>query len=183
MAAKPSCLAAPYLGMEISGGGAFFIGAGPRKVPNTPSSVGLLTPNQLFDRAAQPRARLVGDMRDVVHPFIMQDRQHHPQQPGRRGLDPEHEREQRGGNSEVRHQEPRDDPSRSKLLPRIVRYLTNLLRKACQSHQVPCQWPKTAFFPIPHNSSGLEVQMAPKKSVTHFATQSRAIFVGQREKG
>jgi hypothetical protein len=111
---------------------------------------------------------------------IMQDRQH---QPGRRGLDPEHEREQRDGNSEVRHQKPRDDPSRSKLLPRTVRYLTNLLRKACRSFQVPCQRPKTAFFPIRHNSSGLEVQMAPKKSVTHFATQSRAIFVGQREKG
>jgi hypothetical protein len=36
----------------------------------------------------------------------MQDRQHHSEQSGDRGLDPEHQREQPGGNREVRHQEP-----------------------------------------------------------------------------
>jgi hypothetical protein len=36
----------------------------------------------------------------------MQDRQHHPEQRGGHGLRPEHQRDQQGGDREVRHQKP-----------------------------------------------------------------------------
>jgi hypothetical protein len=45
----------------------------------------------------------------------MQDRKHHPEQRGGRGLCPEHQREQPGGEGEIRHQEP--DRQEQKVQP------------------------------------------------------------------
>src|SRR5579859_4854895 len=40
----------------------------------------------LLDPAPQPRSRLVGNVGDVMHPFIVQDRKHHPEQRGARSF-------------------------------------------------------------------------------------------------
>jgi hypothetical protein len=73
-------------GIEIAGGGAFLGGAGSAKRTEhtvkrgIADAVPVLLADEmmaqvvLLDPAAQPRSRLVGNMRDVVHPFIMQDR-------------------------------------------------------------------------------------------------------------
>ena len=70
----------------------FSLASGPRKVPNTPSSEGvadaepvlladeMMAQMVLLDPAAEPGPRLVGNVRDVMRPFIVQDRKHHPKQ-------------------------------------------------------------------------------------------------------
>ena len=60
----------------------------------------------LLDEAAQLRARHIGNMRDVMHPFIMQDRQHHAEQRQWRGSASKSKREQPDGEAKVRHQKP-----------------------------------------------------------------------------
>src|ERR1700680_1645260 len=90
-------------GMEIAGRGAFFAGGGPAKCAEgaverriADSEPVLLADEMmakvvLLDPAAQPRSRLVGNMRDVMHPLVMQDRQHHPEQRRQGSLGPEHQ--------------------------------------------------------------------------------------------
>jgi hypothetical protein len=60
----------------------------------------------LLDPAAQSRARLIGNVGDVVHPFIMQDRQHHAEQRGHGAFRAEHQRDKPGGYGEIGHQKP-----------------------------------------------------------------------------
>jgi hypothetical protein len=88
-------------GIEIAGRGAFFAGCGTAKGAEHAIKRGIadaepmllademMAKMVLLDPAAQPRSRLVGNMRDVMHPFIVQDRQHHPEQRGQSGLSPE----------------------------------------------------------------------------------------------
>ena len=104
--------------MEIAGGGALLRGAGSAKRPEHAVQRGvanakpvflaneMMTQMILLDPAAEPRSRLIGNMRDVMHPFIMQDRQHHSEQRRGRGPDSKRQREQPGGDGEVRHQKP-----------------------------------------------------------------------------
>src|SRR5450759_584060 len=89
--------------MELAGGGAFLAAGGAAEGAEhaverwiADAEPVLLADEMmaqmiLLDPAAEPRSRLVGNMRDVMHPFIMQDRKHHPEQRGGRGLRPEHE--------------------------------------------------------------------------------------------
>src|SRR6266849_8737244 len=114
-------------GIKIAGGGALFRGGGSAQRTEHAIKGGVADAKPVFlademvaqmimlDPAAEPRSRLIGNMRDVMHPFIMQDRQHPPEQRGSRGLRPEHEREQRGSEGEVRHQKP--DRQKQKIQP------------------------------------------------------------------
>src|SRR5579872_2053029 len=60
----------------------------------------------LLDPSSEACARRVGNVGDVVHPFVMQDRQHHAEQGGARCLPAEDQREQTGGEREIRDQKP-----------------------------------------------------------------------------
>src|ERR1700722_13657131 len=105
-------------GMEMAGGGALFAGGGSAEGAEHAVEFGIADAEPvllademmaqmiLLDPAAEPRARLVGNMGDVMHPLTVQDRQHHPEQRGRRGLRSEHQREQSGRRYEVRQQKP-----------------------------------------------------------------------------
>src|SRR5262249_14836481 len=47
----------------------------------------------LLDPATETRSRLVRNVGDIMHPFIVQDGEHHSEQRGSRGVRPEHQRE------------------------------------------------------------------------------------------
>src|SRR5882672_12344752 len=105
-------------GMEIAGRAALFGGTGSAKRTEHAVQRGvadakpvfladeMMTQMILLDPATEPRSRPVWNMRDVMHPFIMQDRQHHSEQRRGRGLDSKRQREQPGSKGEVRHQKP-----------------------------------------------------------------------------
>src|SRR5664279_1068203 len=91
--------------IELSRGRAFFAGVGAAKGAEHAVQRGvadaepvlladeMMAQMILLDEAAQPGSRHIGNMRDVMHPFIMQDRQHHPEQRGWRGGASESKRE------------------------------------------------------------------------------------------
>src|SRR3977135_3419393 len=93
-------------GPELARGGAFFAGVGATKSAEhavqrriADAEPVLLADEMmpqmvLLDEAAQPGSRQIGNMGDVMHPFIMQDRQHHAEQRGWRGSTSESKREQ-----------------------------------------------------------------------------------------
>ena len=105
-------------GIEIAGCAAFLGGGGPakraehavqRRIADAEPVLftdEVMTQVVLLDPAPEPRSRLVGNVGDVMHPFIMKNRKHHSEQRGSGGLRPQYKREKPGGQGQVRHQKP-----------------------------------------------------------------------------